>query len=80
MVSRMSDFHSYPSRDLLRLQRLFEYGTDEWWDIQGILLYRRWERLYGAKGAADMYIQWSSLNAERQKFDRWYGEQLELDL
>lgn len=76
----MNDLDSLNNLQLLKLQRTFEYGTDEWWEIQGILLYRRWIGKHGQSVADQMRAQWLSLNYQRQQFDRWYGQQLELDL
>ena len=80
MVPNMEDFSSLTNRQLMSLRKTFEYGTDEWWDIQGELLKRRWQRLYGGEAAAEMYTQWHQLNVQRQQFDLWYGQQLELEL
>lgn len=80
MVTQMDDLHSQKSSVLLRYQRNFDYGTDEWWEIQGILLYRRWCNKHGDAVGKQMYDQWQALNLQRVTFDKWYGDQLELEL
>lgn len=80
MVSQMESLESLGSAELIRHQRKFEYGTEEWWEIQGILLYRVWYKRHGATVAGQMRAQWLRMNLERQQFDSWYGQQLELDL
>lgn len=49
-------------------------------EIQGILLYRRWCNKHGDAVGKQMYDQWQALNLQRVTFDKWYGDQLELEL
>jgi len=76
----MHDIHTLSDAQLKRYQKLFEPGTQEYVEIQGILLMRRWSRLYGQPTAINMYRIWLKMGTPDKGIDLIQGKQLELPL
>lgn len=72
---------SLPSRQLMRMLKLFPQLTREWYDIHIVLSYRKWVVLYGETSAMEMRLTVERLweePASSEEVDREVLEQLNL--
>jgi len=72
---------SLPSRQLLRMLKLFPQLTREWYDVHIVLSYRKWVVLYGEDSAMEMRLTVERLweeAASSEEVDREVLEQLNL--
>lgn len=76
----MNDLVSLSTKELRKHLSLFASGTEEWWEIRAILLFRQWHLLYGPETASEMYQEWLKLPLGQSQALTETAQQLTLDI